>query len=330
MLFLFLGVLHLCAADTNLVTLLNKSDADWGAQFLTTAMDTNYGYLASFYMKVADLSTPGPLDHESFSVFWRPGMCFILASNIYEHPPIYIQPKEQTPTQKRTDYDISSNLIVWRPLERTAVFSNEQNEMHERLACYKVSPDGRLLSTNITRRLYKFEVGRHDCAVYYIDLFLRSLGKGFGPNVQRITAFLPKGPLGETRVEALGNCGGIPKGKWTLTLEYANGSDILVRKASFWPDGAINAAFSMKNSGLLEERDLKVATFGTLSISDMIFEFQLADLRRTYPSSEPARLLIESVQRSISSTPAGSHVTDFRGPRAKQYSQPSGADKGPQ
>ena len=167
--------------------------------------------------------------------------------------------------------------MQWRPKKVISLFSKEQNVSLNIENSYAISPAGET-STNTSEALTLYPIGSHD-NLYFFDQFYMAMGHGFSSFVDKFISTNDQG-----LVAGIGGIGAL-HGKWEFKIE--DGTDPLVRKAYFTPDGHSQPDDIVNNSGTIQCNGMKFAANGTYIVVAVQYkaEFQLLELKTFSPSN---------------------------------------------
>jgi len=310
---------------TNILSSLQSRD-EWELPRAGNSNSNLVGFIASFIMirptSFLDKRQGFEVDH--CDAIWTKGLCMVATTSTYDLDPGQVPERvpypEGAPTRPdrggSTPQRAQKNHPVGRSVGRCGIFSAQRNEERDDSAIYIVSPDGKVLGTNTSTRVYKYTIGRRE-PINWFDLMLRTLGWGYGQYLRQIICETEAGlPAYLSVLEASGSCEAMPKGKWLLTCDKR--LDNLVRSASFTPQDAVEPLFVASNAGLVECPELRLAASGSLDYTLLHLHFQLLTLTNVSASSTVFTSRCAEVrQRMDAPLPKRTVVYDCRGPTVR-------------
>lgn len=231
----------------------------------------------------------------------------IVAHSRFEKAPVF-QPMGFREYQS-VDYDADGNLILWRELEKYALFAPAINDAYVVKQMLRVNPQGAVVDTVRHVQLQRYLTGSDD-NVYELGQVLLSSGRGFSTHIAEILESRALGG-GKTELRAQGSYGPALPGTWTLTVD---GADQLVRSASFVPDGAGEPAILVESSGRIEADGLVVSKAGVLTFTGCPTpNYRISVSIRDIAKKVDLFLLGEAEDRVEGPLPPGeAEVIDFR------------------
>ena len=144
------------------------------------------------------------------------------------------------------DYDLNSNLILWRETKKHGLSAADNNSSYVELDMHRVDKAGGVIEKISYVQLQRYRPGDAD-NLYEISHILMALGGGFSEHLERITETkaLRSGSL---QVVAQGSYGPTLRGTWKLVVDPE--ADYLVQNASFVKDGTSEPLLTFESSGI--------------------------------------------------------------------------------
>ena len=207
------------------------------------------------------------------------------------------------------DYDLNSNLILWRETKKHGLSAADNNSSYVELDMHRVDKAGGVIEKISYVQLQRYRPGDAD-NLYEISHIFMALGGGFSEHLERITETkaLRSGSL---HVVAQGSYGPTLRGTWKLVVDPE--ADYLVQNASFVKDGTSEPLLTFESSGIFRAAGVPaLARRGVMRRrlrADFVYEISV-ELQSYVPGPDP-RLLDEARKRVTSALPDGAEIIDL-------------------
>ena len=187
------------------------------------------------------------------------GVRALLGETQYEHDPEFRPPG--SPDYAGLDYDSDGNLIVRRPVRKTALSTPEFNRVLEEQERLLIAPNGEVLTRLQYSTLCLYDIGSPN-STYEFDQFRRATGRALSPYLQTVNSAERRSD-GLEELRCAGSDAPGMTGEWHLLVDAEAGQ--LVREAKFFPPDRDSPVLRVRNSGLFRKEGIALAAQGVLT-----------------------------------------------------------------